>query len=154
MWSMNALPQSGGAGEGLKELPSDPPAAAAPEWDRPLHSQQPIAAPGSARLAALKTRPWRWVNRPAARSFKPARRIHPAGRSHLGLAGRWLRWGRVGGRAEHDCIELAVELGEPRVLFLDLLGLAPHSQGFALQLLRSQLGGVDLASRCRDCVAS
>ena len=42
--------------------------------------------------------------------LKPTRRTHPAGRSHLGLAGRWLRWSRVGGRAEHDCIELAVGL--------------------------------------------
>jgi hypothetical protein len=91
-------------------------------------------------------------------SFKPTRRTHPAGRSGLGLAGRWLHWGRAGGRAEHDCIELAVELGEPRVLFLDLLGLAPHSRGFgpqplgfapqlldlSLELLRSLPGGVDL----------
>ena len=90
--------------------------------------------------------------------LKPTRRTHPAGRSHLGLAGRWLRWSRVGGRAEHDCIELAVELGEPRVFVLDLLCFAPHPQGFfpqllgfapqlldlVLELLRSQPRGVDL----------
>ena len=76
--------------------------------------------------------------------LKPTRRTHPAGRSHLGLAGRWLRWSRVGGRAEHDCIELAVELGEPRVFVLDLLGFAPQLLDLVLELLRSQLGGVDL----------
>ena len=92
-------------------------------------------------------------------SFKPARRTHPAGRSGLGLAGRWLRWGRVGGRAEHDCIELAVELGEPSIFFLDLqdffldllgfaldlLCFAPHPQGFAPQLLDFALDLLGLA---------
>ena len=61
-------------------------------------------------------------------------------------------------RRSQNGFELAVELGEPRVLFLDLLGLAPHSRGFGpqplgfatqlldlgLELLRSQPGGVDL----------
>ena len=39
----------------MKELPSDPPAAAAPEWPRALHSQNPTAALGAARPAAQKT---------------------------------------------------------------------------------------------------
>ncbi len=54
MGRMNALPQSGRADEGLKELPPDPPAAAAPECARALHSQQTMAAPGAARLTALQ----------------------------------------------------------------------------------------------------
>ena len=49
-------------------------------------------------------------------TLKQTHCIPPAVRSHLGLAGRWLRLGRVGGRAEHDCIELAAELSEPLVL--------------------------------------
>ena len=115
---------------------------AALQWPCSLHSQQHIAAPGSGRLAPLQATTWRWVDPPVERSFTPTLRTHPAERSHLGLAGRWLRWGRVGGRAEHDYIELAVELGEPHIFFLDLLdffldllGFAPHPQGFVPQLL-------------------
>ena len=51
------------------------------------------------------------------------RRIPPAGKSHLGLAGRWSRWGRVGRGAVRDCIQLGVELGEPLVLAPQLLRL-------------------------------
>jgi len=50
--------------------------------------------------------------------LKQTRRIPPAGRSHLGLFGRWLRWARVGGGAGRDCTQLGVELGEPLVLAL------------------------------------
>jgi len=85
------------------------------------------------------------------------RRIPPAGKSHLGLAGRWLRWGRVGVGVGQDCTELGVELGEPRVLvpqllhpllvrdlpllvfFPELLVFSLEKLVFALQLLHSLL---------------
>jgi hypothetical protein len=51
----------------------------------------------------------------------PFPRTPPAGKSHLGLAWHCVRRGRAGVGAEQDCIELAVELGEPLVLALQLL---------------------------------
>jgi len=53
--------------------------------------------------------------------LKQTRRIPPTGKSHLGLVGHWIGLVRVGGGAAQDCTELGVELGEPRVLFPQLL---------------------------------
>ena len=109
----------------MKELPSDPRAEVGAFYWTVLAPAQPTIHRCTRRRTACSPS----TNQAsAALSFKPTRRTHRARRSHLGLAGRLLRWARVGSRAEHDCIELAVELGEPRVLFLQLLG-------FALQLL-------------------
>ena len=64
------------------------------------------------------------------KGFKPSPRTPPAARSHLGLAWRCVRRGRAGVGAEQDCIELAVELGEPLVLFLESLP-APPAFGYS-----------------------
>ena len=53
--------------------------------------------------------------------LKQTPRIPPTGKSHLGLVGHWIGLVRVGGGAAQDCTELGVELGEPRVLFPQLL---------------------------------
>ena len=51
--------------------------------------------------------------------FKPFPRIPQAARSHLGLALSCVRRGRAGAGAGQDCTELAAELVEPLVLFLE-----------------------------------
>ena len=79
---------------GLEQAPSDPPAAAARKEPWPLHSQQLIAAQAPHDLQPQV--PLHTCMRDAL-SFKLTRRTHPAGRSGLELAGRWLRWGRAGG---------------------------------------------------------
>ena len=53
--------------------------------------------------------------------LQAAPRTPRAVRSRFGLVGHWIGWVRAGGGAEQDCIELAVELGEPLVLALQLL---------------------------------
>ena len=60
---------------------------------------------------------------PAPREVRPRRHTPPATRSSLGLAWHCVRRGRAGVGAEQEYIELAVELGEPLVLFLDLVEL-------------------------------
>ena len=114
------------------------------------HSARLRERPAAATSRLRRSRGRRPERRDRQQSLKPTRRTHPAGKSNLELAGRWLRWGRVGGRAEHDCIELAVELGEPSVFFLDLLGFAPHSQGFAPQLLGFALHSQGFAPQLLD----
>ena len=52
-------------------------------------------------------------------AFNPFRRTPPAARSHLGLALSCVRRGRAGAGAGQDCTELAAELVEPLVLFLE-----------------------------------
>ena len=56
----------------------------------------------------------------------PFPRTPQAARSRLGLAWHCVRRGRADVCAEQDCIELGVELGKPRVLFLQLLGFFPQ----------------------------
>lgn len=68
------------------------------------------------------------------RSLKPTRRTHPAGRSHLGLAGHWLRWGRVGGRAEYDCYCSA----EAKMASSLLLSLESRAFSFSICFVRSR----------------
>ena len=77
------------------------------------------------------------------RLFKPSPRTPPAARSHLGLALSCVRRVRAGVGAGQDCTELAAELVEPLVFFLQTLVLSPHLQLPLLQLvsLHFQLDG-------------
>ena len=67
---------------------------------------------------------------PAMDGFTPFPHTPPAARSHLGLALSCVRRGRAGAGAGQDCTELAAELVEPRVLFLESLS-APPAFGYS-----------------------
>jgi hypothetical protein len=67
---------------------------------------------------------------PAMAAFTPFPRTPQAARSHLGLGLSWVRRGRAGAGAGQDCTELAAELVEPLVLFLESLS-APPAFGYS-----------------------
>jgi hypothetical protein len=71
--------------------------------------------------------------------------IPPAKRSSRRRVGRWRGWGQVGVGAGQQCFDFGVELGVARVLFPQLLGLAPDPIGISPDLLGFALDPLGIA---------